>query len=102
MTHNDLGFNTLAVHAGREDLHVARAARAAQLGRPVGAVPGPVTSAASYGPNDMLRQGTASVVAHASDVLRLLDDQTVPVSRPTTANEFAPTSRRSEPPVPRL
>ena len=75
---------------------------AAALGRPVGAVPGPVTSAASYGPNDMLRQGTASVVAHASDVLRLLDDQTVPVSRPTTANEFAPTSRRSEPPVPRL
>ena len=75
---------------------------AAALGRPVGAVPGPVTSAASYGPNDMLRHGTASVVAHANDVLRLLDDQTVPVSRPTTANEFAPTSRRSEPPVPRL
>lgn len=75
---------------------------AAALGRPVGAMPGPVTSAASYGPNDMLRHGTASLVAHANDVLHLLDDQTVPVSRPATAHVLAPTIRRSEPPTPRL
>lgn len=72
------------------------------LGRKVGAVPGPITSAASYGPNDMLRHGIASVVVHANDVLRLLDDQIVPVSRPATANEFVPTSQRSEPLLPRL
>ncbi|MBN8883046.1 MAG: DNA processing protein DprA, partial [Salana multivorans] len=75
---------------------------ASVLGRPVGAVPGPVTSAASYGPNEMLRHGTASLVAHANDVLRLLDDQTVPVSRPATAYVLAPASRRSEPPAPKL
>ncbi len=72
------------------------------LGRRVGAVPGPITSAASYGPNDLLRHGTASVVTQASDVLHLLDDRTVSPSRPATANELLPSNRRSEPPVPRL
>ncbi len=49
------------------------AVEATALGRAVGAVPGPVTSAASVGTHDLLRQGTASLVAHAGDVLRLLD-----------------------------
>lgn len=72
------------------------------LRRRVGAVPGPITSAASYGPNDPLRQGKASVVTQASDVLDLLHDRAVSASRPATASELLPSNRRSEPPVPRL
>lgn len=51
------------------------AVEAASLGRAVGAVPGPVTSAASVGTHDLLRRGTARLVAHAGDVLRLLDSE---------------------------
>lgn len=43
------------------------------LGRGVGAVPGPVTSAVSNGPNELIKQGAASVVTQASDVIALLD-----------------------------
>lgn len=57
--------------------------QAAALGRAVGAVPGPVTSVASVGTHDLLRQGTASLVAHAGDVLRLLDGE------PTAASPVA-------------
>ncbi len=59
------------------------AVQAAALGRAVGAVPGPVTSVASVGTHDLLRQGTASLVAHAGDVLRLLDGE------PTAASPVA-------------
>ncbi|MCI1673525.1 MAG: DNA-protecting protein DprA [Bifidobacterium tibiigranuli] len=45
-------------------LHTASEALA--LGRRVGAVPGPVTSAASHGTNDLLRHATASLVACVS------------------------------------
>ena len=44
-----------------------------ELGRPVGAVPGPVTSAASVGPNELIKQRFASVVTQTSDVVALLD-----------------------------
>ena len=43
------------------------------LGRGVGAVPVPVTSAVSNGPNELIKQGAASVVTQASDVIALLD-----------------------------
>ncbi|WP_454859689.1 DNA-processing protein DprA [Promicromonospora soli] len=45
---------------------------AARIGRPVGAVPGPVTSTASSGTNDLLRQRIAHVVADTNDALELL------------------------------
>ncbi|GAA3040231.1 DNA-processing protein DprA [Microbacterium dextranolyticum] len=43
------------------------------LGRGVGAVPGPVTSVVSAGPNELIKQGLASVITQASDVIALLD-----------------------------
>lgn len=43
------------------------------LGRRVGAVPGPVTSVASTGPNELIKQGLATVITQASDVIALLD-----------------------------
>ncbi|WP_336627539.1 MULTISPECIES: DNA-processing protein DprA [unclassified Microbacterium] len=52
---------------------------ARSLGRGVGAVPGPVTSVASTGPNELIKQGLASVITQASDVVALLDtDSTIP------------------------
>lgn len=64
---------TVVVEAGARSgsLQVAREAQA--IGRPVGAVPGPITSAASTGPNGLLREGIASVVATEHDLTRLMD-----------------------------
>ena len=42
---------------------------ARKLGRPVMAVPGPVTSASSTGCNRMIREGEARLVANAGDVV---------------------------------
>ena len=44
-----------------------------ELGRGVGAVPGPVTSVASAGPNELIKQGFASLVAHTGNAIDLLD-----------------------------
>ena len=46
---------------------------ARELGRGVGAVPGPVTSVTSAGPNELIKQGFASLVTQPSDVIELLD-----------------------------
>lgn len=43
------------------------------LRRGVGAVPGPVTSAASQGSNDLIKRGVASIVTETSDVTKMLD-----------------------------
>ena len=53
------------------------AAEAHQLGRQVGAVPGPVTSATSHGPHELLRAGRAQVVTSAADVEELIKDRTI-------------------------
>ena len=44
-----------------------------RLGRGIGAVPGLVTSAASNGPNELIKQGIASLVTQPDDVTDLLD-----------------------------
>lgn len=49
------------------------AARAGDLGRAVGAVPGPTTSAASAGTHRLIKQGTAMLVTDADDVLAVID-----------------------------
>lgn len=49
-----------------------------EVGRGVGAVPGPVTSAASIGPNELIKQRFASLVTQTSDVIALLDADNPP------------------------
>jgi DNA processing protein len=63
---------TIVVEAGARSsaLHLANQAR--QLGRHVGAVPGPVTSAASTGPHLLLAEGRASIITHADQVTNML------------------------------
>lgn len=65
----------VVVEAGYRSRALNTASRAARLGRPVGAVPGPVTSAASAGCHRLLREGIAGVITNAEDVTRMLADQ---------------------------
>lgn len=52
------------------------------LGRGIGAVPGPITSIASSGPNQLIRQGVASLIIESGDVLALLDKDSHTQARP--------------------
>lgn len=65
-----LSATTVVVEAGVRSGSMTVARRAHELGRGVGAVPGPVTSATSAGPNLLLAQRLAHVVAHAGDLVR--------------------------------
>lgn len=72
-----LSSASVIVEAGARSGSLLVAQRAAELGRRVGAVPGPVTSAVSVGPHRLLRDGIASLVADTSDLARLVErDQT--------------------------
>lgn len=67
---------TVVVEAGARSGSLNTAAHAAALGRPLGAVPGPVTSAASVGCHRILREYDARCVTSADDVLELLGART--------------------------
>lgn len=66
-----LGAVTVVVEAAHRSGALSTARRAAELGRDVGAVPGPVTSLASGGTNQLLRDYGICVTS-AEDVLELL------------------------------
>lgn len=83
-----LGGATVVVEAGGRSGSLNTAAHAHHLGRPVGTVPGPVTSATSAGPHRLLRDGTASVVENASDVTTLLSRHAPGLDR--AAEAFSP------------
>lgn len=72
------GSTTIVEAAGRSGaLPVAECAH--ELGRSVGAIPGPVTSTASMGTHRLLQMGVASLVTDASDLMRLVGG--APVAR---------------------
>lgn len=64
---------TVVVEAGWRSGSLNTAGHAASLGRPVGAVPGPITSAASAGTHRLLREYDAVCITCTDDVLELLD-----------------------------
>ena len=86
-----LSATTVVVEAGARSGSMAVARRAHELGRTVGAVPGPVTSATSAGPHQLLRDG-ASLVAEASDLVPPCGREGTEASQTPTAFR---TSRRS-------
>lgn len=63
---------TVVVEAGARSGSLNTAGHAAALGRPLGAVPGPVTSASSAGCHRLLREYAATCVTSPSEVLELL------------------------------
>ncbi|MCS3842709.1 DNA-processing protein DprA [Microbacterium sp. AK031] len=67
-----LGMATVVVEAGWRSGSLNTAGHAAALGRPLGAVPGPVTSAASAGCHRLLREYDARCVTSTADVRELL------------------------------
>ncbi|WP_350351621.1 DNA-processing protein DprA [Microbacterium sp. A8/3-1] len=67
---------TIVVEAGFRSGTLQTAREASLLGRFVGAVPGPVTSAASAGTNHLLQDGRARVVTCGPDVVRMLGENT--------------------------
>lgn len=62
---------TVVVEAAWRSGSLSTATRAAELSRPVGAVPGPVTSMASSGCHRLLREGAAVCVTDAAEVAEL-------------------------------
>lgn len=62
---------TVVVEAAWRSGSLSTAVRAAELSRPVGAVPGPVTSMASTGCHRLLRDGAAVCVTDADEVAEL-------------------------------
>lgn len=77
---------TVVVEAGARSGALRVAAEAHQLGRQVGAVPGPVTSVTSHGPHELLRVGHARLVTSAADVEELVTGSAT--HRPGLSAEF--------------
>lgn len=64
---------TVVVEAGSRSGSINTAGHAAALGRPLGAVPGPVTSGASTGCHRLLRDYGAAVIERAEHIIELVD-----------------------------
>jgi len=63
---------TVVVEAGARSGSLTTASHAAELGRTIGAVPGPVTSAASTGCHRLIREADAHLVTSADEAYELL------------------------------
>jgi len=66
---------TVVVEAGWRSGSINTANHASQLGRPVGVVPGPVTSSASAGCHRLLRESEALCVTTAAEMAQLLGEE---------------------------
>jgi DNA processing protein len=73
-----LSAGTVIVEAGERSGALNTARHAAHLGRPLMAVPGPVTSAQSVGCHRIIREWAATCVTCAADVIELLSPLTDP------------------------
>jgi DNA processing protein len=87
---------TVIVEAGERSGALNTARHAAQLGRPLMAVPGPVTSAQSAGCHRIIRDWGATCVTRADDVIEMLSpvgDTLTAAGTPAPATVGAPSSR---------
>lgn len=78
-----LGDATVVVEAGWRSGSLNTAGHATTLGRPLGAVPGPVTSASSAGCHRLLREYDAQCVTSAAEVRELWGIDLAPSREPT-------------------
>ncbi|MEV4049583.1 DNA-processing protein DprA [Amycolatopsis sp. NPDC049688] len=85
---------TLVVEAGRRSgaRHTARLAD--KLGRPVLAVPGPVSSVTSAGCHQLIQDGTARLVTSVDDVVAVIEEGEDADTEPETAVPAAEAGRR--------
>lgn len=94
-----LAAGTVVVEAAWRSGALSTAAHAAQLLRPVGAVPGPVTSMASGGCHRLIRDGVATCVTGTEEVLELISPlgavaATEPHSQPGLLDDLSPDQAR--------
>jgi DNA processing protein len=78
---------TVVVEAGSRSGSINTAGHAAALGRPLGAVPGPVTSGSSTGCHRLLREYDATLIERAEHIVELIDgpsDDAVPLDALTS------------------
>jgi DNA processing protein len=83
---------TVVVEAGRRSGSLNTAGHAAALGRPLGAVPGPVTSPASAGCHRLLREFSAVCVTTAGEMAELAPLAGLPVELDDAADRGGATS----------
>ena len=69
---------SVVVEAGRRSGALNTAAHAQAIGRPVGAVPGPITSPSSVGCHALIRSGLGACITSVDDVLELGPGRSVP------------------------
>jgi DNA processing protein len=89
-----LSGGTVVVEAAARSGARMTARRAAELCRPLMAVPGPITSAMSVGAHQLIRTGAATLVTSAAEVLDLVgqigSDMAEPPRGPVTARDALP------------
>jgi DNA processing protein len=90
-----LACGTVIVEAGERSGALNTAHHAAQLGKPLMAVPGPVTSAQSAGCHRIIRDWGATCVTRADDIIEML----LPLGTTLTAASATPTPLRSPGPA---
>lgn len=66
-------LGVLVIEADAKSGSLITAANAAGLGRPVYAIPGPITSSVSVGTNKLIRDGVAKMVLGAGDIMGVLE-----------------------------
>jgi DNA processing protein len=86
---------TVVLEAGWRSGSLNTASHAASLGRPVGAVPGPVTSAASAGCHRLLREGAAICVTNADEMAELAPREVSAYAAGEPGSQSGPRSRPS-------
>ena len=75
---------TVVVEAGARSGSLNTAGHASAIGRPLGAVPGPVTSPASAGCHRLLREYDAVCVTNAAEIAELVDPERAGVRQPAS------------------
>ncbi|ALG84533.1 DNA-processing protein DprA [Gordonia phthalatica] len=92
-----LASGVIVVEAGRRSGAANTAAWATRIGRPLGAVPGAVTSATSVGTNSMIADGAATLIADADAAMALVapdGHDTKPAARRRNTDDLSDEQRR--------
>jgi DNA processing protein len=90
----------VVVEAGERSGALNTARHAAELGKPLMAVPGPVTSAQSAGCHRMMREWGATCVTCAADIIELLSPMSVADAlAPASGSHPGPAARASRGPA---
>lgn len=83
-------LGVLVIEASEKSGSLVTAKLARQLGRPVWAIPGPITSSVSQGTNQLIRHGLAKPVLEAGDILPLPAPTSPPSLEKSEKNSHSP------------